>query len=95
MSKPKGKFSFYAFIMTIFEFFCMVFPACAASGFKVCPGGWTRLGGQCYGYSDTAKDWSSARAACRAQGADLASVPDRNVDLLLYSLVGAAAGTAG
>ncbi|KAK7097925.1 hypothetical protein V1264_004829 [Littorina saxatilis] len=62
------------------------------SAFKVCPKGWPRLGEQCYSYTSTAYDWTSARAACAALRADLASVPDRNVNSLLYSLMGAASG---
>lgn len=60
------------------------------SAFKVCPTGWKALADQCYSFNNTPLDWVSARAACGAVNATLASVSDSNVNSLLFSLVGAA-----
>ncbi|KAL8566683.1 hypothetical protein ACOMHN_055620 [Nucella lapillus] len=56
---------------------------------------WKRLREQCYRYFTNASDWDTARALCAAQHATLVSVPDRSVNLLLYSFVGASATVQG
>ncbi len=57
--------------------------------FADCDSGYTEYGGKCYRYSGSEeKEWDDAKAACIAEGGNLATIDDQAENDFLVSMIG-------